>query len=124
MDPVPGDELGWVSARCGLRRAAEHGEVEVVRAATAPAARGQRPVSEAVKGRERDGLDDRVVDVGVKEGESAAIVSPELAEHHPQRTVVLLGDLVEPRDAAGGGVVVAFIACWVQGQLLRLAADW
>jgi len=126
VDAVPGDELGRVGARHRRRRAAEREEVEVVGAATAAAARRQRPVAETVQRRGRDGLDHGAVDVGVEEGRQgrpAIVAPPELPQHRPQHVVVVLGEHVEPRDAAGGWVVVARTAR-EQRQLLRLTADW
>jgi hypothetical protein len=121
VDPVPGDGLGRVGACRRPRRAAERREVEVVGAATAAATRGQRHAAESVQGGGGDGAGDGAVDVGVAEG-PAGVGEPELPEHHPQREVVPLGDLVEPRDTAGGRVVVAR-AAREQGELLGLAAD-
>ena len=104
MDPVPWNGPQRVGACTSQRRAAEEGEVEVVRAAAA--ARRQGHAGETVFSGLGDDCGDGVVEIAVVD-RRAGVGSPESAEHPFQRAVVQLGEVVEPRDAAGLPIVVA-----------------
>ena len=74
--------------------------------------------------RRHDEVGDGAVEVGVDDGRPG-VLAPEAAEHAPQLAVVELGEVVQPRDAAGLRVVAAGAdSSLVERQQLRLAAEW
>lgn len=79
-------------------------------------------IDRTVFGRGGDDGGDGAVEVGVVDG-GGGERAPELPEHPGQLAVVHLGELVEPRIAAGVRVVVGGGARGEQGEQLRLAAQ-
>ncbi|BAT10690.1 Os10g0393900, partial [Oryza sativa Japonica Group] len=124
---VPRHVRRRVRARRRPRRAAECRHVEVVRAGAGAAARGERRAPEPVPPRRGDDVGDGAVEVGVGHDDGRAWVrAAELGDGAAQLAVVVLGEAVQPRHAAGLRVVVVAgdaAAALVEREQLRLAAE-